>query len=365
MNLNTLPQYLIQEWLFSTAKGQFEIDLGESGVEHQHLNDISFDAKHHMNYGCDAGSDNLRDLLANYYHCTRDNVCITHGGQEALYLFYQTFLTAGDHVITFSPGWSQSWVVPKRIGCDVHVHPLNIENNFALDIAALEDLVNSKTKLMIINYPNNPTGVDLDKDSYDRLINFCNKHDIFLLNDEEYLFQYPKSIINKTRHSAAIGSLSKVYGFPSTRIGWCIGPEKIIQEMVNYKRYVSVCNSPLCESLAFEILSNKDHHISRFQRLIESGKEILLSWCLDNKDDVTIVPSANTPYAYIKLSEEYDSTQFCNSLLEHKKVLIMPASVFGHDANAVRITFARSPSTLLEGLQRIKEHMMYLKERRV
>lgn len=362
MKLRKIPTYLIQKWLFEDAKDNFEIDLGESGVQHQYLNKVNFDSKQHMNYITDAGSDDLRDILASYYGCSKNNICITHGGQEALYLFYRSFLEKGDHVITFSPGWSQSWVIPKEVGCDVSIIKLKSQHGFKLDIDELKRHITPQTKLIVINYPNNPTGVKLDQDEYNHLIKICNEHNIFLLNDEEYLYDYEDSIFKKSNYAASIGSISKIYGFPATRIGWIVSSTEVIEQVINYKRYVTVCNSSLCESLASDILQRKDEHIKRYKTLVTKGLEVLKEWSKRNPD-INLIEPNETPYAYVVLPKEWDSDEFCRTLLYQKKVLLMPASVFLHDENAFRITFARELELLTEGLNRIQEHITYYKEK--
>lgn len=362
MKPNKIPTYLIQQWLFDEANGKFEIDLGESGVQHQYLSDIVYDPLQNMNYGLDIGNIDLRNLLAKYYGCKTKNICITHGGQEALYLFYRSFLRSKDHVITFTPGWSQSWIIPKQIGCKLSVIPLVSNNNFNLDIDRIKNEIHKRTKLIILNYPNNPTGVDLIPETFLALIQLCNQHNIFILNDEEYLCQYENSIIKKSNFSGAVGSLSKIYGFPATRVGWFVGPEDIIEQIVNYRRYVSVCNSNLCELLALDILRKKDKHINRYKDLVSQGIEMLRDWCSQIPELKLIEPS-NTPFAYIILPASWNSNKFCRDILKKYKVLIMPSSVFGHMENSIRITFARKVSILSEGLARILDHIKSLRQK--
>ena len=300
--------------------------------------------------------------MAKYYDCQTKNICITHGGQEALYLFYRSFLRAEDHVITFTPGWSQSWIIPEQIGCKLSVIPLTSNNNFDLDIDEIKNKIQENTKLIILNYPNNPTGVDLSPETRLALIQLCNQYNIFILNDEEYLHQYENSIIKKTNFSGAVGSLSKVYGFPATRVGWFVGPEDIVKQIVNYRRYVSVCNSNLCELLALDILKQKDKHIKRYKDLVSQGVEVLRAWCSQIHELKLIEPS-NTPYAYIILPGSWDSDKFCRDILKEQKVLIMPSSVFEHKENSFRITFAREASILHEGLNRILSHIKDLRQK--
>ena len=349
---NAMPVYTIQEWLFTEAEGKYNIDLAESGVQHQYLNNLSYDKYQHMNYSLDSGSTKLRKEVASHYGSHIDNICITHGGQEALYLFYNSFLNKSDHVITFSPGWQQSWEVPKHLGCEVDIISLNSKNNFQIDLDNLNNYIKINTKLIILNYPNNPTGVNIERKILDKLINLCEDNNIFILNDEEYLINYSDSIVNKYAYSASVSSLSKIYGFPATRVGWLVGPQNIVADMVNYRRYITVCNSALCENLALDILKNKLKHIDRFNKLTIPGLEILKQWADDNKM-VELIQPDSLPFAYVMLDSKVNSDDFCKKLLKEQGVLLMPSSVFNHQENAVRITFARDEKILKEGLRRI------------
>ena len=117
--MQKIANYQIQEWLFSTANGHFDIDLAESGIHPHHIDDIQFSKNYDLNYSIDVGQQALRQLIAEMYKVDEQRIVITNGSQEALYLFYRSFLSAHDHVITFVPGWQQSWEVPAHIGCDV------------------------------------------------------------------------------------------------------------------------------------------------------------------------------------------------------------------------------------------------------
>ena len=100
-----ISTYTIQEWLFEEAQGAFEIDLGESGIQHHYLSDLAPDPAFDLNYSQDRGDERLRQRIGELYGAGPDNVIITHGSQEALYLFYGCHLGPDDHVITFTPVW--------------------------------------------------------------------------------------------------------------------------------------------------------------------------------------------------------------------------------------------------------------------
>ena len=152
--------YTIQKWLFEEAQGAFDIDLGESGIQYHHLRDLKPDPEFDLNYSQDRGCPKLRARVGEMYGTEPENVIITHGSQEALYLFYGCHLGPGDHVITLTPGWQQSWEVPLHLGADVTKIALARELNYAVDWNTLADslrcLTHEKalqTWRALFNYP--------------------------------------------------------------------------------------------------------------------------------------------------------------------------------------------------------------------
>lgn len=345
--------YKIQDWLFNEAEGKFEIDLAESGIQYHCLNSLEIAENYPLNYSLDHGDEELRSIIARMYGVENDQIIVTHGSQEALYLFYRSFLAKGDHVITFSPGWQQSWEVPLHIGAEVSTIPLRAENNYNLSIEDIEKAINDKTRLIILNSPHNPTGSAIDPFTLKSLIDLCKKHKIRLLNDEEYLTDYKKSIVHLWNDSCAVSSLSKVYGFPGLRIGWLVGPKDTIKDLVNYRRYTTVSNSYLCEKLACQVLKDKNKHIERYNKLSQNGLTELKNW-LKKYPALKLIESQGTPFCYIAFPSSIDTNKFAKDLLTQQQVLVMPAEVF-EDKNAIRLSFGRPVNILQMGFRRMDQ----------
>lgn len=353
--MKRMPQYKIQEWLFAEAEGHFDIDLAESGIQYHFCKDLKISGDIHLNYSLDSGNVSLKERIAKLYDVDPDRVMITHGSQEALYLFYQSFLNSGDHVITFTPGWQQSWDVPRYIGADVTLLPLNRQDHFSLPLEQIEEAICSQTRLLILNTPNNPTGRCVDERTMDRLITLCQRHQIHLINDEEYLTDYGQSIASKADHTSAVSSLSKVYGFPGLRTGWFVGPQSIVKEMVNYRRYTTISNSHLCEQLACLVLDDYQSHLAHYHELVQRGLAILQEWVLQHPS-LTLVPPQGTPFAYILMDDSRLSEDFVRGLLANERVLVMPAEVF-ESQQAIRVSFGRPPEILEAGLAAITREL--------
>ena len=351
--MTKIALYKIQDWLFREAEGNFDIDLAESGVQYRCLNDLVTSENYPLNYSLDRGDEELRSILAALYNVKLEQIMVTHGSQEALYLFYRSYLKAGDHVITFKPGWQQSWEVPLNIGATVTSIQLGAEDNYCLSIESVKEAITDKTRLLILNYPNNPTGVSLDKLTLINLISLCEKHGIRIINDEEYLTDYQNSTVNFCSKSSIVSSLSKIYGFPGLRVGWFIGPKEIVEGLVNYRRYTTVSNSYLCEKFACQILRNKNKYIDSYHDISQKGLSELKRW-IQKYPSLNLREPEGTPFAYITFPLSIDTNKFSKDLLMKQKVLVMPAEVF-EDKNAIRLSFGRSVDILQIGFKRIDQ----------
>lgn len=347
--------YTIQQWLFDEAQGAFDIDLGESGIQYHCLGDLRADPAFDLNYSQDRGNENLRTMIAQMYGAGADQVIVTHGSQEALYLFYRCHLGPGDHVLTFTPGWQQSWEVPAHLGADVTKLPLARESDYTIDWQGVADAVRDNTRLLILCYPNNPLGVTLSRDDWEQLERLRETTGIHVLIDEEYLTDYQASVFCRLPGSYAVSSLSKIYGFPGLRLGWFVGDQRVVNRMVNLKRYTTVCNSSICEYFALQVLGNRLHYVERYERLRGDGLDVLRPW-VEAQPQLALIEPQGTPFAYLKYHGPGTSADFCLRLLQQKRVLLMPAEVF-EDQQAVRLSFGRPREMLLEGLDRINSFL--------
>jgi len=348
-----ISTYTIQQWLFEEAQGAFDVDLGESGIQYHHLRDLQLDPEFDLNYSQDRGNEKLRALIGRMYGTGPDNVIITHGSQEALYLFYASHLGPGDHVITLTPGWQQSWEVPSHLGAEVTKIALAPESQYAIDWNMVAENLRNNTRFLVLCYPNNPLGVTLSARDWQQLEKLHRDSGVPIIIDEEYLTDYQASVFSRILGSYSVSSLSKVYGFPGLRLGWLVGDEQAVNRMVNLKRYTTVCNSSICEYFALQVLSNRAHYIERFNGLCDEGLRMLRGW-LQGQDRLSLIEPQGTPFAYLKYHGSGTSAEFCRRLLRQKGVLLMPAEVF-EDRQAVRLTFGRYPDILQTGLDRIAQ----------
>lgn len=348
-------EFMITQWLFSTAAGKYEVDLAESCAQLQNVGDLSMSTDMVLDYGPERGRADGRELVARQYGhgCTADDVMLTFGSQESLYVFYRVFLTPGDHVITTVPGWQQSWEIPRDCGCDVSLMQWTPGEPF--DSAALADLIRPETRLVVLCSPGNPSGCVLTDEEWSSIVSLLDRSGIWLLSDEEFLTDLSKSAIWKYPRSLSASSLSKMYGLPGLRLGWAAVSSdegrQVLAQMVNYKRYISLANSPVCEHLGVGILADLENQYKRYYGLLRSGVDYLTSFADSFRDLITLVPPEGTPYAWFNLHAPITSRELAERLLAEHKTLIMPAEVFGSEMG-FRFSYARTAEVMAAGVER-------------
>lgn len=352
-----IANYVIQDWLFRIARGRYDVDLAESGVQVQSLGDLAPDPRWDLDYSYDRGSAELCRQVAELYSpdwadTAEDRVMIAHGAQEALYLLYRSFLSPADHVITVCPGWQQSWEVPAAVGCPVT--RLYWEPGAEFDVAALKAAIRPDTRLLVLNSPCNPLGTAISAAAWDGILALAREHGLWIVNDEEYLTDFGESVVHRHPRSVSVSGLSKLYGLPALRVGWAVSSPEVIGAMVNYKRYTTVSNSLLCERLAVGALRDRDRHLKRYRELVDAGTARLRAFAERQSGRLELVPPQGTPFGWCRLDIGISSRELAERLLEEQRVLVMPAEVFGAE-HGIRITHARRPEVLDEGLARLEE----------
>lgn len=341
--------YPMRRWVFEDAAGRYEIDLGDSNVECGLLSQLTLPADLQFNYGHDRGSPRLRSLVAGLYGGDPDSVAITHGAQEALYLVYGVLLRPGHQVITFRPGWQQSWGVPELLSC--RVDALRLGPDFAVDPDAVAAAAGPDLRLVVVNTPCNPTGRRVERRDLDRIAALLAGTDAYLLLDEEYSLDLASSPALGSDRIISVSSVSKVYGLPGLRVGWLYGPPGLVSECVERKHYTSISNSVLCEELACDVLARRESYLADYRRLTGDGLREVRRWAAGHEGRLRLVPPEGTPFAWLHLTTGEPSLSFCRRVLD-AGVLLMPAeTVGGH--GGIRLCFARELDVLVEGLRRI------------
>lgn len=281
------------------------------------------------------GAPDLREEIAKTYETlSAENILCFAGAEEGVYTAMRVILDKQDHAIVVVPNYQAAETIPLDI-CDVSGVPMDEDKNWYLDINEIASAIRPNTKLISINFPNNPTGAIVSNENYTALIALCRKHDLYLFNDEVYRLietddtrRIPQAA-DAYEKGLSLNVCSKAYGFSGLRIGW-IGCHDLdlLQRMEKYKHYLSICNSAPSERLAVIALKNKEAIVERNRALVKSNLKQLDAFFKEYPELFEWQIPDGSCVAYPKYLGKGGVENFCHRLVEEVGVLLLPSSIY-------------------------------------
>jgi aspartate/methionine/tyrosine aminotransferase len=231
-----------------------------------------------LGYTESRGLPALREqIAATYEQVTPDDVLCFAGAEEALYLAMQVLLDPGDHAVVITPNYQAAETVPLSI-CDVTGVALRAADGWALDLDEVTRALRPGTRLLSVNFPNNPTGAVPDPGTWQQLVALCGERGITLFSDEVYrgLEQAPRSPLPQAADllpgALSLNVMSKAYGLPGLRIGWiACRDQAVLGRLQRAKDYTTICNSAPSEVLALIALRAREQGLARTRRIVAAN----------------------------------------------------------------------------------------------
>jgi aspartate/methionine/tyrosine aminotransferase len=325
------------------------------------------------------GAHGLRDEIARTYDSmSPDNILCLAGAGEGLYAVAKTLLAPGDHVVVPTPNYQSAETVPLSV-CDVTGVPLRRDgelggaspqagSGWRLDVDDVRAAIRPNTKLLSLNFPQNPTGMVMAPDDLEALIALCRTHGIYILSDEVYrgvelnpADRMPQ-IADVYERGVSLNVMSKAYGLPGLRVGWIASVDKaILQKVERYKHYLSICNAGPSELLSLIALKARDQILARNHALLLENVRLLEQVFDDFPGLVDWRRPQGGCVAFPRYLGPEGGEAFCKKLIEDSGVLLLPSSVYASDLTAVppdhfRIGFGRD-KVFKEGLAVLRQHL--------
>lgn len=281
------------------------------------------------------GHPELLQEIANTYDTAKpaDILCFA-GAEEGVYIAMRVLLKKEDHAIVVVPNYQAAETIPLDI-CDVSGVPLDENDNWSLDIDKVKELIRPNTKVISINFPNNPTGAVLDKDRFNDLISLCRDTGIYLFSDEVYrLVERDPSIrlpqaADVYEKGLSLNVMSKAYGLPGLRIGWIMTKDTdLLQKMECYKHYLSISNSAPSERLSIIALKAKDKILERNRRLVNQNAEKLDIFFNEFHELFEWRKSDGGCVGFPKYKGPGNTNQFCEDLVNKTGILLLPPKIY-------------------------------------
>jgi len=266
-------------------------------------------------------------------------------------------LRRGDEVVVLAPLYQQLHSIAGAIGCRLVRLPLAWDRGYVLDLDAAAALIGPRTRMIVVNFPHNPTGATLTVPQQQELIRLAARAGAYLVWDAafgELTYEEPPLPDPGRFYERAItmGTLSKAFGLPGLRLGWCLAPPEVLAHFVRIRDYLTLHQSPLVELLARRVIENGDLVLAPRLRQAARNRRTLARWIDEQGELVRWVEPAAGVCAFPRLEQVADVDAFCRRLAAEHGLLLVPGSCFGCPRH-VRLGFGGESSRVEEGLRRL------------
>ena len=335
-------------------------------------------AKGFTKYTPASGMDELKEAIVEKFKVdnslvyNKSQIIISTGAKQCLANLFLAILNPGDEVLVPTPYWvSYPELIKLADGIPVFVEG-DKENSYKYTIANLNKVISSKTKAIIINSPNNPTGSIYSKEELAELANFSKEHDLIIISDEIYeklIYGSEKHIsiasLNKDSfgRTVVINGMSKSYAMTGWRIGYAAGSDKIIKLMSNIQSHMTSNPNTIAQIASIEALKGDQGPLLSMIDEFEKRRDYMVER-IGKIKELSLISPMGAFYVFVDISkllgtkiEDYKiegSLDFCDKLLNIGKVAAIPGIAFGLD-NYIRLSYATSMENIINGLNRIEE----------
>ncbi len=308
-----------------------------------------------LKYGQAKGLPKFRSALAKKTSETFDvntkqeNILVSPGARFSVFLAITTLLNPGDEIIVIEPAWPAYKDCALNAGVKVRSIKTTLESKWEPSIKKIEDTINSNTKMIVLNYPNNPTGKILPINLQDEIINLARKNNLFVLSDEiyaQYSYKDWKSILSYNYEKSIVTqSFSKSHAMTGFRIGYAISNPEIIDKM---SKLQALCLTNVSEPIQFVALQALNVDTSNNTNIVKSRLEVLIQKA--KAIGLEFIEPDGSMYLFAKVPKDgFNGTEFANSLLD-RGLAVAPGEGFGDCKDFIRISACQDEKALIEGM---------------
>jgi len=315
-----------------------------------------------LKYGQVKGMPIFREELVKFIskkfntNVTPDNIIVSPGARFSIFTAITTLLNPGDEMIVIEPAWPAYKDCALNAGIKVRTINTSLEDKWEPSLKQIENTINANTKMIVLNYPNNPTGKILPEKLQDDIIELAKKNDLYILSDEIYS-QYAKadwkSILSYNYEKSIVTqSFSKSHAMTGFRVGYAIANSKIIEKMAKLE---ALCLTNVSEPMQYVAMKALEADTSNNTNTVQKRLELLEQKATDMGLEFVIPDGAMYIFARVN-KEGFDGVQFANSTLE-KGLAVAPGEGFGDYKNFIRISACQEETALIEGMNILRDVM--------
>lgn len=335
-----------------------------------HIREAAIDSleKGKTYYTSNAGMPELRGEISRYMkrkfdlEYDPDEIVVTVGGSEAIDMAIRALVNPGDEVIIPMPSFVCYEPIARMSGAKVVTISTKLENNFKLTASELRSAITDKTKLLILPFPNNPTGAILDRSDLEKIAEVLRGTNIAILSDEIYAeLTYGKrhvsiaSIEGMKERTIIASGFSKAYAMTGWRMGYLCAPKPLASQMLKLHQFAIMCAPTASQFASIEAMKNGDDDIARMRAEYNRRRIFILEGL--RKIGIECFEPEGAFYIYPNIGKfGLSSEEFCERLLYEYKCAIVPGTAFGENGEGfARISYAYSVKHISEALKRIEK----------
>lgn len=311
----------------------------------------------------------LREEISQYYqrkynlnYDAKTEVMVTVGASEGIELAIRTLLNPGDEVILVAPAYLSYEPLVLMAGGQIVFVETEAKDGFKLTADKLQSKLTDKTRLIILNYPNNPTGAIMTHDDYAELVPLLKDKDLYIISDEIYSeLNYTLSHASVAHHPEIkdkviiLNGFSKTYAMTGWRLGYLLAPSELINVFIKYHQNVILCPPTISQYAGIEALKNGDEDIE----MMRKEYDVRRRYALEKLNQIGLhcpnPQGAFYLFANVKDRTGLSSTEFCDALLQQQQVAVIPGIAFGPAGqDFIRFSYCYSLEHIKEALNRIE-----------
>ncbi len=301
-----------------------------------------------LGYTESQGHRKLLTAIADLYQDISSDQILEVIPEEGIFITLNTLLKAGDHIIVTHPGYQSLYQIAISLGCDVNWWEPHMQTDMTFSIADLNNLIKPETRLIIANFPHNPTGALLTKHQQDEMINLARKHDIIIFSDEMYRYAEMDTadrlpaIVETYENGISLGGLSKSFSLPGLRVGWLASQNtQFLNSAAIWKDYTTICAAAPSEILALAALKSMDAILLRNAAIYQHNLTILDEFFDRHQALFRWIPPKGGTIIFPEYLGDRTADALSAALIKKAGIMLLPASIMGYPGNHVRVGFGR------------------------
>lgn len=298
-------------------------------------------------YTDSAGSEFLRKAISAQYSSIKTDEILVMSPGEANFILMNVLLEPGDEVVCMAPAYQSLYQVAKSLGAKINWWKFD-KTTGTYDSADLKNIVTPETKLLIVNFPHNPTGFIPGREELDKIIEIARENNVIILSDEMYHQLVHNEADNIPplcdlyENAVSLWGMAKSFGLAGLRFGWLASHRKdLLEKIAAFKDYLSICNNSAGEVLSFIALNHKEKFINPNIEKITLNKKLFSEFAMRYPGLVEFVQPKAGSTAFVKLKIGIPALDYCEELVKQTGIMMVPSEMFEYGNSHVRIGFGR------------------------